>query len=118
VALPVSAVREFLKLTPANATLPVPHIGVRGIAEDTGSVRGVRVTIVAPGSPAQAAGIRAGKDRATSDVVVAIDGAPIITPDDLKNTIGAHSVGDVVDVLLFSNGRFRHVTLVVAAATK
>jgi serine protease Do len=116
VALPVAAVREFLKLTPANATLPVPHIGIRGIAEDTGSVRGVRVTIVAPGSPAAAAGIRAGKDRATSEVLVAIDGVPIITPDALKNAIGERSVGDVVDVLFLSNGRFRHVTLVVAAA--
>jgi serine protease Do len=116
VALPVSVVREFLRVTPTAAMLPVPHIGVKGIAEDTGSVRGVRVTIVAPGSPAAAAGLKAGKDLASSDVLVAIDGLPIITPEALRNTIGEHSVGDVLDLLIFGNGRFRHVTVVVAAA--
>jgi serine protease Do len=116
VALPVGPIREFLRVTPASATLPVPHIGIRGIAEDAGSVRGVRVTIVAPGSPAAAAGLRAGKDLASSDVLVAIDGVPIITPETLRTTVGEHSVGDVLDLLLFTAGRFRHVTVVVAAA--
>jgi len=116
VALPVGAVREFLRLTPLTATLPVPYIDVRGIAEDTGTARGVRVTIVTPGSPASAAGIRAGKDLASSDVLIAIDGVPIGNPEVLRTTIGERSVGDVVDLLLLTNGRFRHVTVVVAAA--
>ena len=30
--------------------------------------------------------------------------------------VGEHSVGDVLDLLMFSGGRFRHVTVVVAAA--
>jgi S1-C subfamily serine protease len=115
VALPVGAIRDFLRQTPATAALPIPYIGVRGIAEDTGSVRGVRVTIVTPGSPAAAAGLRAGKDLASSDVLVAIDGVPIINPEVLRSTIGERSVGDVLDLLLFTNGRFRHVTVVVAA---
>ena len=116
VALPVGPIREFLRVTPASATLPVPHIGIRGIAEDTGSARGVRVTIVAPGSPAATAGLRAGKDLASSDVLVAIDGVPIVTPETLRATVGEHSVGDVLDLLLFTAGKFRHVTVVVAAA--
>ena len=115
-ALPVAAVREFLRVTPASATLPIPYIGVRGIAEDTGSARGVRVTIVTPGSPAAAAGIRAGKDLASSDVLIAIDGVPVGNPETLRTMIGERSVGDVLDLLLFTNGRFRHVTVVVAAA--
>jgi serine protease Do len=116
VAQPVAVVREFLRVTPASATLPVPHIGVRGIAEDTGSVRGVRATIIAPGSPAASAGLRAGKDLASSDVLVAIDGVPVITPEALRSMIGERSVGDVLDLLVFGGGRFRHVTVVVAAA--
>jgi len=116
VALPVAAVREFLRLTPATAMLPVPYIGVRGIAEDAGSARGVRVTIIAPGSPAAAAGLRVGKDLASSDLLVAIDGVPIITPEALRIAVGEHSVGDVLDLLIFGSGRFRHVTVVVAAA--
>jgi serine protease Do len=116
VAQPVSVVREFLRVTPPAATLPVPHIGVRGIAEDTGSVRGVRVTIIAPGSPAASAGLRAGKDLASSDVLVAIDGIPVITPEALRTMVGERSVGDVLDLLVFGGGRFRHVTVVVAAA--
>jgi S1-C subfamily serine protease len=116
VALPVGAVREFLRVTPATATLPIPYIGVRGIAEDTGTARGVRVTIVTPGSPAASAGLRAGKDLATSDVLIAIDGLPIGNPEVLRTTIGERSVGDVLDLLLLTNGRFRHVTVVVAAA--
>jgi serine protease Do len=116
VALPVAMVREFLRTTPASAALPLPYIGVRGVTEDTGSVRGVRVTIVPPGSPASAAGLRAGKDLASSDVLVAIDGLPVSTPEALRSMIGERSVGDVLDLLVFGSGRFRHVTVVVAAA--
>jgi S1-C subfamily serine protease len=116
VALPVALVREFLRQTPATATLPIPYIGVRGIAEDTGTARGVRVTIVTPGSPAAAAGIRAGKDLASSDVLIAIDSVPVGNPELLRTTIGERSVGEVLDLLLLTNGRFRHVTVVVAAA--
>ncbi len=116
VALPVATVREFLRQTPPTAMLPIPYIGVKGIAEDTGSARGVRVTIVTPGSPAAAAGIRAGKDLASSDVLIAIDGVPVGNPEVLRSTIGERSVGDVLDLLLFTNGRFRHLTVVVAAA--
>jgi serine protease Do len=116
VALPVSAVREFLRLTPSTAALPIPTIGIKGIAEDTGTVRGVRITVVAPGSPATAAGLKIGKDARSSDVLVAIDGIPTITPDQLERAVAERSVGEVLDVLLLTAGKFRHVTVVVAAS--
>jgi hypothetical protein len=87
VGTPVTVVRDFLKAAPVTAALPSTGIGVKGEAVDAGVVRGVRITEVR--GPAAAAGLRPGKDATSADVIVAIDGTPVI---------------------------YRHVTLVVAAA--
>jgi serine protease Do len=116
VGTPVAVVREFLRTAPPTAAIPVGGIGVQGEAFDTGTARGVRVTAVR--GPALAAGLRASRDPKVADVIVAIDGAPVTTPDLLAEVAGAHAVGDPLDLLVLSAGRYRHVTLVVAAAPK
>ncbi len=112
----VGSVREFLRRAPATAALPSVGIGVQGEPVDAGVARGVRVTTAR--GPAAAARLRAGKDLASSDVIVAIDGIPVITPDALASAVAERSLGDAVDLLVLGAGRYRHVTLVVAAAPR
>jgi serine protease Do len=74
-------------------------------------VRGVRVRSVHPSSPAAAGGLRGGADQAKADLVVAVDGTPVTTPEELGAAINRHAVGDTVQMLLFGDGKYRLVTL-------
>jgi serine protease Do len=114
--VPVTAIKAFLRTVPANAVPPAPWLGIQGVADDTGAARGVRVLGVHPQSPAAAAGLRGGNDKAKADVVVAVDGAPVATPEALANAINARAVGDSVQLLLFGGGKFRQVSLTLLAS--
>jgi serine protease Do len=114
VGTPVGLVREFLRTAPKTAAIPTASIGVQVTADDTGSARGVRVTGLR--GPAVASGLRAGADARVADVIVAIDGIPVTSPEAFDRTVEEHAVGDVLDLLVFGSGRYRHVTLVVAGA--
>lgn len=116
VGTPVSVVREFLRGAPATAVIPVGGIGIQGEAFDTGVARGVRVTAVR--GPALAAGLRASRDPKAADLIVALDGTPVTTPDALTEATATRAIGDPIDLLVLSGGRYRHVTLVVAAAPR
>lgn len=109
--VPVSAIKAFLRTVPANAVPPAPWLGIQGVAEDVGSVRGVRVLSVHPQSPAAAAGLRGGDDKAKADMVVAVNNAPVTTPEALAEAINGRAVGDSVELLLFGGGKFRQVSL-------
>jgi serine protease Do len=114
--VPVSAVKAFLRTVPANAVPPAPWLGIQGVADDVGRVRGVRVIGVHPKSPAAAAGLRGGADKAAADVVFAVDGTPVGTPEALAEAINQHAVGESVQLLLFGGGKFRQVSLALRAA--
>ncbi len=109
--VPVSAVKAFLRTVPANAVPPAPWLGIQGAGEDTGVVRGVRVLSVHASSPAAAAGLQGGNDESRSDIVVAVDGRPITTPEQLATEINSRAVGDSVQLLVFGTGKFRQVSL-------
>jgi len=113
VGTPVSVVRDFLRTAPKNATVPVPSLGIQGVADDTGTARGIRITGVR--GPAAASGLRPGADVRNADVLVALDGMAVTTHDALDRALEDRAVGDVVDVLILSRGRYRHVTLVVSS---
>ncbi len=107
---PVSAIRTFL----AGPVSPAaPRLGIRGEAELRGKVRGVRVVATASSSPAERAGVRPG-----ADVIVAVDGHPVDTPERLAELIGGHTVGDTVTLLVFSDSGFRDVPVHLSANRK
>ncbi|MGH7293764.1 MAG: S1C family serine protease [Polyangiaceae bacterium] len=108
---PVNAIRSFLSRTPATAVTPSPWLGIRGEEQPAGGRKGVRLIAVAPGSPADRAGL-----KANTDVIVAVDGAPVESPDGLADTIGRHAPGDSVKLLVLGGGKFRDVTVVLRAA--
>jgi serine protease Do len=111
VGAPVSTLRSFLSRAPAAPAAPAPWLGIRGEPAAAGSGRGVRITAVAPSSPAEKAGL-----KVSSDVIVAVDGQPIDTPERLAEAIGRHAPGDSVKLLVFAGDRFREVSVALRPA--
>jgi Do/DeqQ family serine protease len=72
---------------------------------------GALVSQVVEGSPADKAGIR------TGDVITAVNGQPVKSNSELRNTIGLLRVGDKVDIGVVRDGRPVRVTAVIADTT-
>jgi S1-C subfamily serine protease len=104
--VPVAALKQFLRSIPASAD----WLGIQAASDETGAVRGVRVVSVAPASPAASAGLRAGKDAASADLIVAVNGAPVASPAELNQAVGSAGAGSI-ELLLFGFGRYRQVAL-------
>jgi len=117
VGAPVATIRSFLTKTPvspagaAAAAAPAPWLGIRGETASDGQVRGVRVLAVAPKSPAEAAGL-----KSQGDVIAAVDGQSVDSPEKLADAIAKHAPGETVKLLVFGDGRFREVPVVLRAA--
>ncbi len=112
---PIAAIKSFLRSVPPTAVPPSAWLGIQGIAENSGVAKGVRVLGVHPKSPAEEAKIKGG-DRSESDVILAVDGVPVTTPEALAEVIRAHGVGEKVPITLFSQGKYREVVVVLRAA--
>jgi serine protease Do len=111
---PVSTIRAFLSKTPATASVPAPFLGIRGEADPPNashSMAGVRIVAVAPQSPAEKAGL-----KADGDVIVAVDGQPIDTPEKLSEAMAKRAPGETVKLLIFGQDKFREVSLALARA--
>jgi len=74
-----------------------------GLAQD----KGVVVTGVNPGSPAEQAGLAPG------DVITAIDGKPLHNVDELRNTEGLVPVGNAIQMDVLHQGKSRQVSAVL-----
>jgi putative serine protease PepD len=74
-------------------------------AQVANSARGIL-----PGSPAEKAGLRAG------DVVIALDGQSINSPEELIVAVRSRNVGDLVRVTYVRNGSEKTVSLTLIAA--
>lgn len=124
VGAPVAAIRSFLMnppAAPAAATPPpapatppapaAPWLGIRGEPQSSGAVRGVHVLAVAPQSPAATSGL-----QPNNDVIAAVDGEAVDTPQKLSAAIAKHAPGDTVKLLVFGQGKFREVSVALLAA--
>ncbi len=114
VGAPVFALRNFLVHTPPSAIQPPPWLGLGGASAVSGNTKGVRVMAIAPHSPAEAAGLKA--DPAQADIIVAVDGQPVDSPDALAKQIGTHAVGQTIKLLVFGGDKFREVPVTLKAA--
>lgn len=111
-AAPISAIRNFLRSVPMRRG---PWLGVDVVPFDAGIAHGVRVTAIAPESPASNAGVHAGPPG-VGDVVLAVDGAPVSTAQAFSDALEGHVPGMPVRLLLLSDGRYREVGLMVREA--
>ena len=67
--------------------------------------RGIYITSVESGSPAQAAGLTGG------DIITTADGTSVSDMDDLNSLLYAHSVGDTMKLTIYRNGYQGDVTV-------
>jgi serine protease Do len=114
IGAPVYALRGFLMRTPATAVAPQPWLGLGGAPAASGNVRGVRVMGIAPGSPAEKAGLKV--DAENPDTIVAVDGQPVETPEQLAEVLSKRAIGRQIKLLVFSGGKFREVPVTLRAA--
>lgn len=112
---PVAPIKNFLRTVPATAAPPAAWLGIQGVSETSGVARGVRVLGVHPASPADEARLQGG-DKSTSDIILAVDGVPVTSPESLAEAIRAHGVGEKVPLTVFSQGKYRQVTVLLRAA--
>ena len=100
---------------PPSATAPSAWLGIQGVAESTAVAKGVRVLVVHSDSPAEEAHLKAG-DRSLGDVVLAVDGTPVTTPEDLSDAVRTHAVGEKVPLTVLGQGRYRQVVVTLRQA--
>jgi serine protease Do len=112
---PIEALRQFLRSAPANAIPPAPWLGIQGMAAPAALIRGVRVVSVHPESPAGEAGIRGGAEN-DADVIIAVDGVPVQTPEKVAEVVRTRAVGDKVEVIVLREGRLRVLTVALRAS--
>ena len=114
--VPVHAIRKFLRLAPAHATAPNAWLGIQGLAADTSVVRGVRVASVHPNSPASEAGLGAGQDATVADVIVAVDGTPVLSPEQLAGLVRQRAGGETASLIILREGKYKHLPVSLRAA--
>ncbi len=84
--------RAWLGIAGAPVVLPEP------VANRVGSRTGIRVAQVIARSPADLAGIR------TGDILVAIDGAPVVTTTEVQRLMVGDAIGRRTEVTVWRNG--------------
>jgi S1-C subfamily serine protease len=112
-AIPVDTVNRIVPELIRYGKVTRPGIGVQ-IAEDQIAerlgVNGVLVVDVVPGSAAAKAGLRPTRREASGrvrlgDVITAIDGKKVLSPNDLYLTLETYKVGDSVNVSVLRDGK-------------
>jgi serine protease Do len=101
-AIAIDAARGIIEQAMAHPNAPAAYLGVSSQTVDPGFAaqfglsidHGAYVVALAPGGPAQKAGIK------TGDVIVGFDGKDVTTDDDLRDAILARKPGDQVAVVI------------------
>jgi serine protease Do len=112
---PIASIKAFLRAVPDAAVAPSAWLGIQGVSEMSGVAKGVRVLSVHPESPAEEAKLKGG-DRGVSDIILAVDGVPVTSPESLADAIKAHGIGEKVPLTVFSQGKYHLVSVVLRAA--
>ncbi len=112
---PINAVRGFLRTVPASAVQPAAWLGIQGVGETGSFAKGVRIQSIHPDSPAAEAKLRGGEAGA-SDMILAVDGVPVTSPEALAEAIRTHAVGEKVPLTIFGQGKYRQVVVALRQA--
>jgi putative serine protease PepD len=106
-AIPVNQAMQVGTMLIANGKATYPVIGAD--VADTSDQSGVQLTKVTPGGPADQAGLR------TGDVVVDLNGHPVVASDELIVAIRSHRPGERVTVTYRRSGHSQVVAVVLGS---
>ena len=112
---PMASIKSFLRNVPASAVAPAAWLGIQGVSEASGIAKGVRIISVHPDSPADEAHLKGG-EKGASDLILAVDGTPVTSPEALAEAIRAHGIGEKVPLTVFGQGKYHEVVIVLRAA--
>jgi S1-C subfamily serine protease len=117
-AVPVDTVKEVVPRLEEDGKIERPYIGVTtapvaDLAKDLNlpSDRGALVQDVQPGSPADKAGLKAGRTRTDEgitlggDLIVKVDGREVGSPEDVATAIEDNQPGDNVTIEYLRGGK-------------
>lgn len=127
-AVPISAVNRSVDQLRENGEVAYAYLGVSSqslypqLAEKLGldTEFGGLVADVAPGSPADEAGLQGGDASVRfqfgsfstgGDVILAVDGKDVVLPDDLARHVSDKQPGDVVELEILRDGERQNVEL-------
>jgi S1-C subfamily serine protease len=116
-AVPVRTVERIVPELIAHGRVIRPQLGVQLLADEVAQrldIRGVIIAAVAPGSPAERAGLRGTRRDASGrlllgDVLVSLDGKPVTNADTLLRWLEERRPGDEVPVEFLRDGSRRSV---------
>lgn len=119
-AIPVETAVSVAKQLIDTGKASHPYMGIQGqnansslpVDNTYGVAKGAIVTDVVKGSPADRAGLR------EKDIIVAADGKPVDTMDDLIAQIRLKKVGDSLRITFLRNGKQRTAELVLIEKPK
>jgi 2-alkenal reductase len=110
--IPVNAVKRIVPALIAEGEYVYPFIGIRMLTLDItlqeqlelSQTAGAYITDVSPDTPAEDAGL-VGAEGPGGDLIVAINGQPVVTSDDLISYLVFETVvGQTVDLTVFRDG--------------
>lgn len=114
-AIPVNTAKRVADSLIAGKAVSHPYIGVQGqtVSSDIASQynlpvsEGAFVTGVVPGSPAQKAGLK------TGDIIVAADGQPVKSVDDLIASVRKKNVGEKMSITYYDGSNKKTVDVTI-----
>ncbi len=125
-AIPVDTIARVLPQLIQNGRVRRPDSGIVKVYQTD---RGLLISTLVPGGPAERAGLQGPRtrsevrrgpfgsytvsmiDRSAADLIVAVDGEPIKTADDFLNAIESKRAGDQVVLTVIRGGQQLHVPL-------
>jgi S1-C subfamily serine protease len=122
-AVPVDTVNRVVPELIKHGKLIRPGLGVSLVPDSIARRWGIRGLIIGKvwrGGSADRAGLRGARETVTGrielgDVVVAVDGRPVETIDDLMDVMETHKVGDRVRVDVIRNNKRQSVDVILQA---
>jgi S1-C subfamily serine protease len=127
-AVPVSAIKRSVAQLEEHGEAEYAYIGVAiqavypqladklGLDTDHGGL----ISEIVPGGPADKAGLEGGDKRLTfqaipyeigGDVILSVDGHPVVAPEDLARFIAAHRPGQTVELEVLHDDKRKHVSV-------
>lgn len=114
--------KTFLQKTPTSAAIPTPWLGIGGMPivfkdpKSGADLKGVRVSALLRGGPAEKAGLRAGETSESADFVVSLDKVPVESPEALAKSLENRQVGDKVTLHVLRKGGWTDVVVTLQPA--